>query len=154
MTSVEVSYIGLKFSSHDNNDTSVLIVANTVYAIHNAILKNKESTAIQINRDILSHKPYQLCKTTQFRLGHHTLQRNMKLGAELKKILGIGKHVERVLILDGADVVGHRVVERLIDADIPELRVGMRTPTENEETRGVEIVPFIWEDESTYDAAL
>lgn len=78
----------------------------------------------------------------------------MKLGAELKKILGIGKHVERVLVLDGADVVGHRVVERLIDAEIPELRVGMRTLTENEGTRGVEMVPFIWEDETTYDAAL
>ncbi|KAL7538713.1 hypothetical protein ACHAXR_011105 [Thalassiosira sp. AJA248-18] len=76
----------------------------------------------------------------------------MKLAAELKKILHIGDHVGRVLVLDGADPVGHRVVEHLIDAGCPDLRVGMRTLREKEETRGIEMVPFVWENEDTYSA--
>ena len=81
----------------------------------------------------------------------------MKL-PDLKKFLGIGEtshdHVGRVLVLDGTDVVGHRVVERLIDAEYGELRVGMRTVHEKEATPGVELVPFVWEDETTYSVAL
>jgi len=82
----------------------------------------------------------------------------MKLTAELKKILHIGeashKHAGRVLILDGADAVAHRVVERLIDAEHPNLRVGTRKLHEKEATTGVEMVPFVWEDEKTYTTAL
>ena len=82
----------------------------------------------------------------------------MKLAAELKKILGIGeasnKHAGRVLVLDGADVVGHRVVERLIAAEYGDVRVGMRSLHKIEETTGVQLVPFVWEDEDTYATAL
>ena len=85
------------------------------------------------------------------------IQTTMKFAAELKKILHLGeanKHAGRVLVLDGADVVGHRVVERLIEAEFVDLRVGMRTLKEKEETKGVELVPLVFEDETTYNDAL
>jgi len=88
----------------------------------------------------------------------------MKLGAELKRILSVGKpsvreespnrQAGRVLVLDGADVVGYRVVERLIDAGYADLRVGSRTMHAEKEIRAVDMVHFIWEDEDTYAAAL
>ena len=85
----------------------------------------------------------------------------MKIVDDLKKILHVGgnadkhaEHVGRVLVLDGEDIVGHRVVEKLIEAEYTNLRVGMRKLQEKEETRGVELVPFVFEDVTTYDAAL
>ena len=84
----------------------------------------------------------------------------MKLKFELKKILQDGEspadHANRVLVLDGADVVGHRVVDRLVEAECTNLRVGFRTlpNKEEEERRGVETVRFVWEDETTYSDAL
>lgn len=79
----------------------------------------------------------------------------MKLTAAQKEMIGWANHgVGRVLVLDGKDVVGHRVVERLIDGGYSDLRVGMRTAHGTASTPGLETVPFVWEDESTYDAAL
>lgn len=81
----------------------------------------------------------------------------MKFIEDIKKLLHIGgDHVGRVLVLDGADVVGHRVVERLIDAGYTDnLRVGMRTMrTVAEHHAGMELIPFKFEDESAYDDAL
>lgn len=72
--------------------------------------------------------------------------------AELKHLVGMVGH--KIFILDGADVVGHRVVESLLDAGCTNVRVGMRTVTEADQTTGFEIVPFVWENEGTWPAAL
>ena len=77
----------------------------------------------------------------------------MKLAADLKAMLGIGG-TDRVLVLDGANAVGHRVVERLIDAEYPAVRVGVKTMHDKQETAGVEFVPFVWDDVDTYKDAL
>lgn len=52
-------------------------------------------------------------------------------------------------------MVGHRVVESLLDAGCTNVRVGMRTVTEADQTgSSLEIVPFVWENEGTWPAAL
>jgi uncharacterized protein YbjT (DUF2867 family) len=79
----------------------------------------------------------------------------MDIVGEIKKILHLDGMPGRVLVLDGLDAVGHRVVERLIDAEYTDqLRVGLRTLHDTAPSGGAELVPFVWEDETTYDAAL
>ena len=87
----------------------------------------------------------------------------MKLNlTTVKKPMGITpKSVGRVFILDGNNVVGHRVVNLLIDeGETPDvtIRVGMREEEDNdkdvEKWNCVERVKFVWEDKTTYDNAL
>lgn len=79
----------------------------------------------------------------------------MKLAAELKKMLGMGPHTEKVLVLDGDDPVGYRVVKRLVDAEFTNLRVGTTKFIERDDiTKGFVLVPFVFGDEETYTAAL
>ena len=83
----------------------------------------------------------------------------MKLTA-IKEVFHLGRavdceHVGRILILDGSDAVGHRVVKSLGDAGVADVRVGVSTPVkEQDPTSNFEVVPFVWGDESTYSAAL
>ena len=67
----------------------------------------------------------------------------------------------KVLILDGDNVIGYRIVNLIIEeGEFPgvELRVGFRempAPDEvNENWDCVERVKFVWEDEDTYADAL
>ena len=87
----------------------------------------------------------------------------MKLNlTTVKKAMGITpKSVGRVFILDGNNVVGHRVVNLLIEeGETPDvtIRVGMREEQDNdkhvEKWNCVERVKFVWEDKTTYDNAL
>ncbi|KAL7478849.1 hypothetical protein ACHAW6_004601 [Cyclotella cf. meneghiniana] len=87
----------------------------------------------------------------------------MKLGLSgLKATLGMGgPQVGKVLILDGDNVVGFRIVNLLLkEGETPgvELRVGFRDlPNDDEVAEGwedVERVKFVWEDEATYAHAL
>jgi uncharacterized protein YbjT (DUF2867 family) len=71
------------------------------------------------------------------------------------------KKVGKVLILDGDNVIGYRIVNLIIEeGEFPgvELRVGFRempAPDEvNESWDCVERVKFVWEDEDTYADAL
>lgn len=78
-----------------------------------------------------------------------------KLTEEVKKLLYLGSETAgKVFVLDGADPVGHRVVERLIDSGYTDLRVGVRTTKQISTSGTTEFVPFMWEDETTYDTAL
>lgn len=64
------------------------------------------------------------------------------------------EHVGRILILDGSDAVGHRVVKSLLDSGV-DVRVGARTPLKEQNPKDImDIVPFVWGDETTYSAAL
>jgi hypothetical protein len=87
----------------------------------------------------------------------------MKLGfSGLKATLGMsGPQVGRVLILDGDNVVGFRIVNLLLkEGETPgvELRVGFRDLPNDDEIAegwdGVERVKFVWEDKATYAHAL
>lgn len=87
----------------------------------------------------------------------------MKLGLSgLKATLGMGgPQVGKVLILDGDNVVGFRIVNLLLkEGETPgvELRVGFRDlPNDDEVVEGwedVDRVKFVWEDEATYAHAL
>lgn len=77
----------------------------------------------------------------------------MNLAADM---LGVGDQGGRVLILDGADCVGGRVVDRLIESGYTDLRVGCPAVHEHRQAtpEGVECVPFVWEDEATFVDAL
>jgi hypothetical protein len=92
-------------------------------------------------------------------LSPHIKSKKMKLAA-IKKVFHLGRtvgceHDGRILILDGSDAVGHRVVKSLVDAGVADVRVGVRTPLkEQDPTSIMERVPFVWGDESTYSAAL
>lgn len=73
----------------------------------------------------------------------------------------MGPQVGKVLIIDGENVVGFRIVNLLLkEGETPgvELRVGFRDlPSDDEVAEGwesVERVKFVWEDESTYSDAL
>ena len=77
-----------------------------------------------------------------------------KIPEEVKKILHIDDSTGKVFVLNGACPIGHRVVERLIDKKYTDLRVGVRTLKEKETDTAIEFVPFVWEDEGTYEAAL
>jgi NAD(P)H dehydrogenase (quinone) len=63
------------------------------------------------------------------------------------------------IFLTGADVVGYRVATRLIEAG-SKVRVGIASDQANSQAshdlkkRGVSLVPFSWEDESTYSEAV
>ena len=78
-----------------------------------------------------------------------------KFTEEVKKLLHLGSETAgKVFVLDGADPIGHRVVERLIDSGYTDLRVGVRTTKQIITSGTTEFVPFMWEDETTYDTAL
>jgi len=71
------------------------------------------------------------------------------------------KNIGKVLVLDGNNVVGYRVVNLLLrEGEYPgvELRVGFRRfPSLGELQEGwecVDKVKFVWEDEDTYADAL
>ncbi len=66
--------------------------------------------------------------------------------------LGRSSDVGRILVLDGTDAVGHRVSKRLMDSGVVEVRVGYKPPLKQQGSMGMEIVPFVWGDESTYSA--
>ena len=83
--------------------------------------------------------------------------------AELKRLTGLGKNATsqagRVLILDGINAIGYRVVNHLVKGGYSNIRVGMRElPSDNsvmtKQWEGVERVKFLWEDEATYVDAL
>ncbi|KAL7440710.1 hypothetical protein ACHAXM_007404 [Skeletonema potamos] len=89
----------------------------------------------------------------------------MKLHLEvLKKCFGLEKtsleRTGRILIVDGHDVVGYRIVDQLVYLDYPMIRVGVRNTDDFQEKRWdqneyiIEKVTFDWDDESTYDATL
>ena len=77
-----------------------------------------------------------------------------KIPEEVKKILHLDESTGKVFVLNGACALGHRVVERLIDKKYSNLSVGVRTLKEKETDTAIEFVPFVWEDEGTYEAAL
>ena len=94
-------------------------------------------------------------------------QNNMKLHLleDLKKCFGIKKtsvdQIGRILVVDGHDVVGYRVIDQLAYADYPLIRVGVKNTDDFQVTKRwedseyiIERVPFDWNDESTYDLAL
>lgn len=71
------------------------------------------------------------------------------------------KDTGTVLILDGDNVIGYRIVNLLLkEGQYPgvELRVGFREMHAPDELAegwdSVEKIKFVWEDESTYDDAL
>ncbi len=66
--------------------------------------------------------------------------------------LGKASDLGRILVLDGSDAVGYRVTKRLMDSGVVEVRVGYKPPLKQHDSMGVEIVPFVWGDESTYSA--
>jgi len=85
--------------------------------------------------------------------------------SDLKKCFGFdGKtsvdQTGRVLVVDGHDVVGYRVVDQLAYVDYPLIRVGVRNTDDLQVKRWeeneyiIEKVTFDWVDESTYDIAL
>ncbi len=96
------------------------------------------------------------CRSNYIDTIDNKINPSMKLAEEFKKLLHIGGTTPgRVLVLDGSDAVGHRVVERLIDAEYTDnLRVGVRTLKQGGNAGGAELVLFVWEDESTYATAL
>jgi NAD(P)H dehydrogenase (quinone) len=61
-----------------------------------------------------------------------------------------------IFITSAADVVGHRVATRLLNAGYPTLRIGVtdRTPFEGFNKLGAELADFDWIDETTYTKAL
>ncbi|KAL7463684.1 hypothetical protein ACHAXS_004035 [Conticribra weissflogii] len=86
---------------------------------------------------------------------------------DLKRFTGLGSgskstdkqpapsKVGKVLVLDGTNVVGHRVVNRLVKGGYASnLRVGMRDATEKMQWEGVEETKFVWENEDSYAEAL
>jgi len=89
---------------------------------------------------------------------------NMHLLADLKKCFGLEKtsveQTGRVLVVDGHDVIGYRVVDQLAYVDYPMIRVGVRDTDDFQVKRWeekeyiIERVKFDWVDESTYDIAL
>ena len=79
----------------------------------------------------------------------------MTIAEEVKNFLHIGgEEVGKVFVLDGADPIGHRVVEKLIDTRYTNLRVGVKTLHEDMHSNSTEFVPFDWEKEDTYEPAL
>lgn len=71
------------------------------------------------------------------------------------------KHQEQdAIFIAGNGVVGHRVADRLLKAGYGPIRVGVPDPTSGTSTiddlkkHGAEMVKFVFEDESTYEAAL
>lgn len=79
----------------------------------------------------------------------------MTIAEEVKNFLHLGgEEISKVFVLDGADPVGHRVVEKLIDTGYTDLRVGVTTLHEDMHSNSTEFVPFDWEKEDTYEAAL
>lgn len=86
---------------------------------------------------------------------------------QLKRLTGLGSgnqstdkqpapsKVGNVLVLDGTNVVGYRVVNRLVKGGYASnLRVGMRDATEKLPWEGVEATKFVWENEESYSEAL
>jgi len=88
----------------------------------------------------------------------------MHLLADLKKRFGFGEssvdQTGRILVVDGHDVVGYRVVDQLAYIDYPMIRVGVRNTDDFQVKKWedneyiIERVTFDWVDESTYDIAL
>jgi uncharacterized protein YbjT (DUF2867 family) len=84
--------------------------------------------------------------------------------ADLKKCFGLEKtsleRTGRILIVDGHNVVGYRVVDQLAYLDYPMIRVGVRNTDDFQVKRWeqneyiIERVTFDWNDESTYNVAL
>lgn len=79
----------------------------------------------------------------------------------MKTALGLGPRIGHVLILDGDNVVGYRIVNLLLkEGETPgvDIRVGFQElPEEDEVVEGwecVEKVKFVWGDEKTYADAL
>ena len=90
---------------------------------------------------------------------------NMNLHlASIKKLFEKSSSLEttgRILVLDGHDVIGYRVVDQLAYLDYPMIRVGVRNTQDYLNTKRwdemeytIEKVTFDWCDESTYDLPL
>jgi hypothetical protein len=103
-----------------------------------------------------------LYRISQFSVsGFDSLQRTKKQRTTMEYLRSriVDRKAGAIIFLTSADVVGYRVATRLIEAG-SKVRVGVASDQSNSQVshylmkRGVSLVPFSWEDESTYSKAV